>query len=195
MPTNEAISFEFHHVTPGRWQDFESLFGEKGACGGCWCMWWRLSSSEFTKQKGDKNREAIKKIIHSGQVPGILAYHKERAVAWCSFGPREHFPRLENSRILRRIDAQNVWSIVCFFIAKDYRKKGLSEKLLRAVIQHASQKGAKIIEGYPVEPKKAKTADVFVYTGLASTFRKVGFKEVARRSETRPIMRYIITGT
>jgi len=50
----------------------------------------------------------------------------------------------------------------------------------------------KIIEGYPVEPKAGKTADVFVWTGLASAFKKAGFKEIKRRSETRPIMRYIL---
>ena len=59
-------------------------------------------------------------------------------------------------------------------------------------MDYVRKQGGKIIEGYPVEPKKGWTPDPFAYTGLASAFRKVGFTEVIRRSETRPIMRYTI---
>ena len=184
-------NLEFHPVTPDRWKDFETLFGERGACGGCWCMWWRLKRSDFEKQKGQGNKKAMKKIISSGQVPGILAYSDDIPVAWCSIAPRETFSALERSRILKPVDDKPVWSIVCFFVAKPLRKKGVTIKLLQAAVLYAKEQGARIVEGYPVEPKKGKTADVFAYTGLASAFLKAGFKEVARRSETRPIMRYI----
>jgi len=77
-------------------------------------------------------------------------------------------------------------------VAKSYRHKGVSMALLEAAVAYAQEQGARIVEGYPVEPKKASMPDVFAYHGLASTFCKVGFTEVARRSETRPIMRYFI---
>ncbi len=50
----------------------------------------------------------------------------------------------------------------------------------------------KIVEGYPIAPKKDKVPDVFAYTGFLSAFQSAGFVEVARRSETRPIMRFYI---
>jgi GNAT superfamily N-acetyltransferase len=134
----------------------------------------------------------MKKIVNSGEVPGIMAYVQDQPVAWCSIGPREVFPRLERSRILKRVDQHPVWSVVCFVVAKPFRRTGVSTKLLRAAVQFAQEQGAKIVEGYPVEPKKAIMPDLFAYHGLASTFRKVGFVEVARRSATRPIMRYYI---
>ncbi|UCF07095.1 MAG: GNAT family N-acetyltransferase [bacterium] len=180
----------FHPVTPERWKDFTKLFGPRGACGGCWCTWWRITRSEFEKRKGEKNRRAMKRIIDSGEVPGILAYDGTEPVGWCSVAPREAFPVLERSRVLKRIDDKPVWSVVCFFIHRRYRRKGISLELLREAVRYAASQGARIVEGYPVEPKKGTTADLFAFTGLSSTFLQAGFKEAARRSETRPIMRY-----
>lgn len=155
-------------------------------------MWWRLSRAEFSKQKGDGNKRALKKIVDSGEIPGILAYSHDEPVGWCAVAPREDFPALERSRVLKRVDDNKVWSVVCFFIAKPFRHKGLTAELLKAAVEYVNDRSGKIVEGYPVEPKGGKTADVFAYTGLTSAFRKTGFVEVARRSETRPIMRYSI---
>jgi GNAT superfamily N-acetyltransferase len=180
---------EVHPLTPDRWADFEALFGRRGACGGCWCMWWRLRRSQFEKQKGAGNKRAMKRIVNDGEIPGLLAYVRGEPVAWCSVAPRETYPVLSRSRILKPIDDKPVWSVVCFFIAKAHRRTGLSVRLLEAVTKYARKNGAKILEGYPVAPKKDRTPDAFAWTGLASAFKKAGFTEVARRSETRPIMR------
>ena len=185
----------FQPLTPERWGDLEDLFGSRGACGGCWCMWWRQTQAEFDRNKGEPNRRAMKRIVESGRVPGILAYDQGRPVGWCSVGPRESYPRLKRSRILKRIDNRPVWSAVCFFVARSHRRRGLATGLLRAAVEHAGRNGARIVEGYPVEPRKESAPDVFVYHGLASQFRRAGFREAARRSETRPIMRYSIRGS
>ena len=192
MAQADVSRLEFYPLTVERWADFEKLFGKRGACGGCWCMWWRLQRSEFERQKGEGNRQAIKRTVGSGEVPGILAYANNQAVAWCSVAPREAYLTLERSRTLKRVDDKPVWSIVCFFIAKPFRGKGIAMKLLRAAIEHVDKHGGKIVEGHPVEPKGGRMPDAFAYTGLASIFRKAGFVEVARRSERRPIVRYII---
>lgn len=187
-----GLNLEFLPLTPKRWKDLESLFGNRGACGGCWCMWWRLKRSEWEKQKGDGNRKALKRIVDSGKRPGILAYSRGEPVGWCSVGPREDFKALEHSRILKRVDDAPVWSVVCFYIARPYRRKGVSVALLKAAVAYAGKHGARLVEGYPVEPRKGTTPDAFAWTGLAATFSEVGFEEVCRRSETRPIMRYKI---
>ena len=183
-------NLEFHPLTIDRWHDFERLFGDRGACGGCWCMWWRMKRSEFEKQRGDGNRRAMRRIVRSGEVPGILAYAGPEPVGWCSVAPRERFPALERSRVLKPVDNASVWSIVCFFISKAHRDRGLSAKLLLAAIEYVRERSGKILEGYPIEPKKDRMPPAFVWTGLASAFKGSGFTEVARRSETRPIMRY-----
>jgi GNAT superfamily N-acetyltransferase len=188
MPPELAI----YPLTPDRWHDLETLFGERGATGGCWCMYWRLKRSEFEAGKGEGNKQALRQIVESGEPPGLLAYANDQPVGWCSIGPREGYSTLGRSRVLKPVDEQPVWSIVCFFIAKPFRRRGVTEALLRAAVEYARERGAKIVEGYPHEPKKDRMPDVFAYTGLASTFRKAGFVETLRRSETRPIMRYII---
>jgi GNAT superfamily N-acetyltransferase len=185
----QSSSIEFHSLTPDRWDDLVALFGERGACGGCWCMYWRQTSAQYTERKGAANRRAMQKLVKADETPGLLAYIEGRPVAWCAVAPREVYVRLENSRILQPVDDGPVWSISCFFIAKQQRRTGLSVKLLKAAIDFVRERGGRIVEGYPVEAEK-KQADAFVWTGLASSFRKAGFKEVARRSETRPIMRY-----
>ena len=187
-----SLDLKFRPLTLERWADLEKLFGKHGASGGCWCMWWRLKRSEFLKQRGEGNRKALKKIVDSGEVPGILAYANDEPIGWCSVATRESYPALERSRVLKRVDNKPVWSIVCFFVAKQFRHKGVTVSLLRAAIEYVKEQGGKIVEGYPVEPKKGYTPDAFAYTGLASAFRKVGFVEVLRRSETRPIMWYRI---
>ncbi len=191
MPTKNS-KLEFHPLTPERWRDFETLFGERGACGGCWCMWRRLARSQFNRQKGGKNKRAMKRLVDAGEVPGIIAYQNNQPIAWCSVAPRESFSGLERSRVLKPVDGQPVWSIVCFFVAREHRRAGVSVKLLKAAVDFVREQGGRIVEGYPVEPKK-RQADAFVWTGLASAFVKAGFKEVERRSETRPMMRYQIS--
>lgn len=184
--------FTFHPLTPERWSDLETLFGKNGACGGCWCMTWRVPRKTFNAQKGNGNRLALKTIVENDEEPGILAYADGKPVGWCALAPREAYPALERSRLLTPIDDQPVWSISCFFIGKEYRRRGLTVALLRAAIDFVRERGGKIVEGYPVEPKTDPMPAVFAWTGMASAFRKAGFKEVARRSPTRPIMRVAI---
>jgi GNAT superfamily N-acetyltransferase len=180
---------DFHPATAERWRDLERLFGEHGASSGCWCMWWRLTRSQFAQQRGQKNKRALKAIVDSGQIPGLLAYAAGEPIAWCSVGPRETYPALERSRTLGRVDDKPVWSVVCFFVTGPFRRRGLMVPLLKAAVAHAKEHGAKIVEGYPVEPTETLSGGSG-YTGVVSAFRKAGFVEVLRRSEARPIMRY-----
>ena len=154
-------------------------------------MWWRLSASDWTRQRGKENREALKAIVKSGKVPGILAYSDGKPIGWCSISPREEYPRLERSRTLKRIDNKPVWSIVCFFVAKPFRRQGVSTRLLEAAVEYAGRQGARIVEGYPTRSSKQQQ-DSLVYTGLVSAFQRVGFVETLISSKTKAIMRYML---
>jgi GNAT superfamily N-acetyltransferase len=175
-------------LTTETWDDFEKLFGKRGACAGCWCMFFRCSRKEFDANQGAGNRKAMLRLVKGGASPGILLYKDAEAVGWCAVAPREEYVALERSRVMGAVDEKPVWSVTCFFIAKQHRKQGLSVALLEAAVAFAKKKGAKIVEGYPQDLSKPQ-ADAFVYHGLASTFEKAGFREVERRSPTRPIMR------
>lgn len=180
--------FVFLPATPERWNDLESLFGARGACGGCWCMTWRLPRAVFNAGKGEENRKALRKLVKKGPAPGVLAYDMGKAVGWCAVAPRADYPALMRSRVLQPVDDQQVWSISCLFIAKGYRRQGLSSSLIEAAAEFAKSQGAKIVEGYP-QVVAGSLPDAFVWTGLESSFLKAGFSEAARRSPKRPILR------
>jgi|TARA_B100000315_G_scaffold224322_1_gene229755 GNAT superfamily N-acetyltransferase len=185
----EAARISVAPASAGRWADFEKLMGKRGGAGGCWCMLWRLSHADFEAGKGAANRKAIKAIFESGTPPGLIAYDGGEPVGWCSIAPRTELPRLKSTRVLKPIDDQPVWSVTCFLIKRSHRRRGVSVALLRAAEDFVRRQGGTIIEGYPIEPAKSAYPDTFAWTGLASAFRKAGFEEKARRSETRPIMR------
>jgi GNAT superfamily N-acetyltransferase len=188
--TKSKLSLTFQPLTPERWVDLEALFGERGACGGCWCMTWRLKRAEYLKQKGSGNKMAFRKIVEANDQPGILAYVDGRPAGWCAIAPREVYRFLEGSRVLAPVDERPVWSVTCLFVARPFRRAGVSVQLLKAAIAHAAGQGARIVEGYPVIPRKDPMPDAFAWTGILSAFKRAGFKEVARRSAPRPIMRF-----
>ncbi len=181
----------FRPVTPREWADLEALFSEHGIQNGCWCMYWRIPRKECQRNYGEGNKQFLKQLVESGNVPGILAYRNEKPVGWCSVAPREDFPVVLRSPTLKPIDDQTVWSIVCFFVSKSYRRSGLTHLLIRAAIQYAKEHGARIIESYPIDVR-AKHIEYERYSGLTITYEKEGFKVASRRSERRPIMRYYV---
>jgi GNAT superfamily N-acetyltransferase len=188
-----GIDFHFHPLTPDRWDDFETLFGPRGAYGGCWCMWWRSKRSEYEQRGNAGNRAAMYEIVHSKQISGILAYEGSQPVGWCSVAPRDDYGSLNRSPVLKKIDDHPVWSIVCFFIARTARNRGLMGALIRAAIEYVRKNGGEIVEAYPTVPrKKGELAPVSTFMGLPNAFFDAGFVEVARPSASKVILRYSI---
>lgn len=183
----------FEPLTKLNWNKFTGLFGDKGACGNCWCMYYRLLKSDFLEGKADDgNKRAMKEIVWKGKPAGILGLYEGQAIAWCAFSPREDFIKLEKSRVHRRIDDTMVWSIPCFFIDKNFRRHGVSVELLKGVIRYAEENGIEIIEAYPAIPTQAKLPDSFAWIGLFRSFESAGFEIVDRTSKNRPMVRYHI---
>jgi GNAT superfamily N-acetyltransferase len=188
---SDSRTLSFRPLTPDLWADFELLFGPRGACAGCWCTFWKLRGKAFDENTGEPARQMQKSIVDSGTVPGLLAFYGDEPVGWIAVESRSAYPKLAHSRILKPVDDANPWAVTCFFVAKQARRQGLTVEMLKAAIRYVQEQGGKILEGYPVDAKK-DLPDVYVYHGTAAAFRKAGFVEVARRSETRPIMRFFI---
>ena len=165
------------------------LFGERGACAGCWCMFPRLPRSEYVRGQGALNRRRLQTLVRRGGIHGLIAYVDREPAAWCSFGPRVSFSTLGRSRILAPVDDRPVWSVVCFFIRRPFRRRGLSSRLLEAAAVYAARRGAPALEGYPHDPDRGPLPDAFAWNGLLASFRRAGFEDVARRSVGRPIVR------
>lgn len=185
--------FKVQPVTKDNWNQFVELFGERGACANCWCMYYRLSKTDFNSGKlNNGNKNSMQAIIWNGKPAGLLGYFNEKPVAWCALAPREDFIKLEKSRVHKRIDDKMVWSIPCFFIHKDYRNSGISGLLLQGAIEYAKSKEIKIIEAYPTIPTQERLPDSFAWVGLYKTFERTGFRIVDRKSKNRPMVRYYL---
>ncbi len=185
----------FEPLIPQNWPHLQALFGEKGACGGCWCMYWRLFHQQYEQQKGEKNKASLKELVQQGMFLGVLAMNNEVPVGWCSVSPKPSLVRLSKSRLFKNLeDTEAAWSITCLFVNKDFRNQGLSTQLINAASQYAFENGAALVEAYPILPQKKNVPPVFAYVGFESAFRKAGFEEVIQVSPTRSVMRLTNSG-
>jgi GNAT superfamily N-acetyltransferase len=188
QPLPEGLTLEVHPVTPDRWDDLVALAGERGFSSGCWCMWWRVTSKEFEERHGAGLRQDLQDLVAAGPEPGVLAYVDGEPAGWVAVAPREEYPRLHRSPKLRRVDDQPVWSITCFTIGRRQRRQGVAAALLDAAVDFARQRGAEVVEAYPIDTAGEKRSSADLYTGTLAMFERAGFEEVARRSG-RPIVR------
>jgi GNAT superfamily N-acetyltransferase len=185
------MRYEVVPATPDLWPKLERLFGRAGASNGCWCMYWLLGP-EYHRRDRTLNRDELRASTE-GESPGLLAFatdpaDAEGAVGWVRLTPRSELAWLNRTRYLEAIDDSPVWSVPCFFIARTHRGQGVSDALLVAAVETAQQRGAPAVEGYPVDPA-VPGATKNAFTGYLPVFLRNGFTEVARRRESRPIVR------
>lgn len=176
-------------VDAARWADLATLFGANGAYSGCWCMWWRLSGKEFSANGNAGNRAALTALAEANAPLGLLAYDGGEPVGWASLAPRRDFPRLLRSPVLKLDEPadDSVWSVPCFFIARDRRGTGVASALLQAAVAQARQHGAGFLEGYPTQVDgRAPNAELF--TGTPSLFEKAGFSVHKRPATGRRLV-------
>ena len=182
-------SLQFQPVTAERISDLKHFSAEHGKFGYCSCMRWRMSSSQLRNSSKSERAEALNSRVCSGEATGVLAYHDGQPIGWCSVAPRSAYSALERYRALPRIDDEPVWSVVCSFVDRHHRRKGLTLQLLMAAVDYATSEGARIVEGYPVEPD----APSYTYMGSTDTFRRAGFEDVTPEGQKRTVMRRQIT--
>jgi GNAT superfamily N-acetyltransferase len=190
MPTaDRQDGLDCAPATPERLGDVEAVFAGCADAGRCWCAFWRRPRAEYNAGTRDhSNRALFRRLVESGETLGLVGYRDGRPVAWCGVAPRAAQLRLARSRNLAPVDGLPVWSITCFVTARAYRRTGLLRPLVAAAARLARSRGAPAIEAYPIDSGR-KLAAGEIYTGVLGPFLDLGFREVARRSPTRPIVR------
>lgn len=187
-----SARYDIRPLTPALWADFETVLGGSGQSG-CWCMYWLLGSAEFRAGSAGggaaSNRAAFRARVTDGPPPGLLAYDGATPVAWVRVLPRAALPALANSRFFKTdLPTDGIWSLSCFVVRAKWRRRGLTEVLTRAAIDHARAHGATALEAYPTDTAERRPSSA-VYLGLASTFRRLGFHEVQRLAPHKPMLR------
>jgi GNAT superfamily N-acetyltransferase len=192
------MSFAYHPVTIDRWPDLERLFaasaGEAlGNPSRCWCMEWRMNDHDSWSQRaragGEENRLGMEAFIASGEVPGILAYEGAEPVGWCSVSPRATLVGMHRAGVFRSPLRPDVWSLVCFYVPETHRGLGLMRGLVAAATRYAVDRGAAIVEGYPMVANAPLDDGA---GGIVPAFERAGFVEVARPSVYQRVMRYVV---
>lgn len=185
----DAAELEILPLTPARLPDLASLFGQGGDPKWCWCTWFRVPNSDFTKASPRRNRgvltTAVRTTAREGRAPGLIAYRDGEAIGWVSLGPRDDYERLQRSKVLAPLDDKPVWSIVCFVVARNARRQGVAKALLAAAVSYAREHGATLLEAYPVETDGERVASANVYHGTLTMFARAGFKVAERRQVNR----------
>jgi GNAT superfamily N-acetyltransferase len=189
-------TWEARPLTPERWRDLEIVFGDgKGVCGQCWCMYWRLPRREFEQSLGESNRAQFRACVEAGPPPGIIGYAEGQPVGWAQVGPRADVPQWNGPRRVTAPLSEDsaadprAWAISCFVVKAGARGSGVATRLLDAAIAWARKTGARTLEACPVDTEGFKRPRISLYHGVASTFARAGFEEIARRRPDRPLMR------
>jgi len=187
-----ASALDIVPLTPDRWRDLEQLFGaDRGANSGCWCMWWRLTRTAWREMPKSVRKAHFRKVVAKGPPVGLLAYRADEPVGWVQVAPRRATPTFNTSPVAAPLDPQDdldrVWAITCFYIAAAGRRSGVANALAAAAVAQAFARGAVAIEACPKEPEARAGGDLFM--GTPSVFRRLKFREVARRAPARPLMR------
>jgi GNAT superfamily N-acetyltransferase len=166
-------------VDKTNWKDLEALFQSKGILNNCWCMAWRMTKDELRNNNAISRKKFIKKRVWSNIPIGLLAYSDNEVIAWCSIAPRESYQRFDGDESL-----ENVWSLACFYIKKEFRDKGLVNLLIDRAKEYAKKNGAEYIEAYPVNPDSPS----YRFMGFVNTFEKAGFGFVKMAGTRRNVM-------
>jgi GNAT superfamily N-acetyltransferase len=177
MRTNKNITIK--PVDRSTWADFQTLFQSRGGPSYCWCMAWRMTKEELNHNDPASRKKCIKRRVWSHTPIGLLAYDGHEAVAWCSIAPRETYQRLGGDESL-----EDVWSIVCFYIKREYRRKGLTAVLIENSKGYAKKHGAQYLEAYPVDIDSPS----YRHMGFVKTFKKQGFHLVKGAGTRRYVM-------
>lgn len=179
------MNVEVRDLTPALWPAYVKLFGKNGACGGCWCMFWRVEKGEkWSAVSGAKAKRRMHALVSRGEAHGVLAFADGEPVGWCAYGRRPEFARLDRAPSFACDDAAKVWSLPCFYVKSGFRGQGVAGALLAGALAMMKKRGAKLAEGYPVKPAKsgAPTPAAFAWTGTRPLFAAAGFKVVGNRS-------------
>ena len=181
-------------VTAQRWPDLVAVFGERGEASRCWCAYFRMPRPQWEAAPVGRRRDLLHGVVAAGREPGLVAYLAGEPVGWVSVAPREDFlPHLERTRVLRPAPGEGIWSVLCFVVKPGHRRQGVASALLAAAVDFARARGARAVEGHPIDDTRRQVHAMEAYVGVASMFARAGFTEIDRRG-ARPVYRLDLRG-
>ncbi len=188
-----SVTMRVAPATAETWPELERVFGQRGDQTTCWCQWFKLTGAEFRATTTEERRDALHAQTSGSPTAGVIATLDDEPVGWSAVEPYSAYPGLARSPITRRLDGDPVadlWAVTCFVVRLDSRRRGVARHLLGGAVEYARSNGARVVEGYPVDPGvRPSLTPAERYHGTVSLFESGGFSIVRRPSATRAIMR------
>lgn len=169
------------------WEAFARL-AEKhnGVWGGCWCTWFHSRDGRISG-----NREWKERLVREGKSHAALVFDGEAAVGWCQYGPPDELPRIYHRKEYETTHTGKApdYRITCFFVDRDYRRKGVAAAALRGAVDLIAKAGGGLVEAYPHDTKGKKKSASFLYSATRSMFEKAGFQYDRPKGQGNTVMR------
>lgn len=184
LPANEATI-----------EDVETVFATSGAHK-CRCQGLKVAGWIWRDTTQDERDAALVEQTACGTpgpTSGLIGYVDGEPAGWVAVEPRDNYPRIWSRKqpwMRADPDLEGVWSVTCFVVRSGWRKEGLTYRLATATVEYGEQVGARILEGYPIEPAPGKTViwdEASV--GLLQVFLDAGYEAVAPPTMRRRVVR------
>ena len=183
-PLARADGIVVHPATHARFDDVRTMVGPKNPSSNvCWCLSHRIPAKDNTSLAGQARADFVEALTRKGTKPGVLAYDGDEVVGWAAVAPRADLPFARSTKV-PHVDDQDAWSVWCVRVRPGHRGRGISHVLLEGAVAYAVQRGAPVVEGYPVDNRGEKVDLTMAYVGTRALFEKAGFTLAARTEAT-----------
>ncbi len=187
------MAFTTKELSRKTFPDFENLAMKQGEC---WCIYYQrerpLGRSVPDEEKGAVNRRDKEKLVEKGKAHAVLVFDGPEPAGWCQYGTKEELPRIDRGREYRKVSERvegKLWRITCFFVAREFRGRGVAKAGLKGALESIAKKGGGVVEAYPVTSKKMAAVPEWTWFGVPSMFEDEGFRRVVPLGMSRVLMR------
>jgi GNAT superfamily N-acetyltransferase len=186
----EMSEYAIRPLGPDTWVAFAALAERhNGVWGGCWCTWFQTVPAEKTRT-AEGNRALKERLVRDGRAHAALVFDGDLAIGWCQFGPPAELPNIYHRKQYdATLDVTPDYRITCFFVDRNYRRKGVAGVALRGALELIAEAGGGIVEAYPHETPTKKTSASFLYSVTRTFFEEHGFAFVRPKGAKNTVMR------
>jgi GNAT superfamily N-acetyltransferase len=177
-----VTGFRTRPLDASTWPDFAALVERhNGVWGGCWCMGFHEEGVGRTKTPA-QNRSEKECRVREGRAHAALAYDGAACVGWCQFGSPDELPRIKHRRAyLEALTVLPDWRITCFFVDRQYRRKGVADAALGGALEEIARLGGGTVESSPEAiAGRSSVSSSFLHNGTAEMFERHGFERTRR---------------
>ena len=178
---------------PDTWDAFAELVERhNGVWGGCWCLAFHPKYPE-KGQSVAGNRALKQRLVDEDLTHHAVVFDGERAVGWCQYGAPEELPRIYHRKEYEAgMSEPPDYRLTCFFIDRDYRRRGVSAVALQGALELIAEMGGGVVEAYPQDTQGEKVSASFLYNGTRSLFEQAGFEYDRPKGKNHCVMRITV---